>query len=194
MIVICANCGKVFHQFKSWVRYKKTYCCRECFTNSLSKEFVFTCIECGKKFKRLSSLIKYKNLYCSAECYKARGAKVLIICDTCGKKFYRTPSKVNKVNYCSPACYYLSIPVTAVCTYCKKTFNKKNKKAGVSWFCSTECANKFKINKIPTTCATCGEIIFRIPSKIRRANYCSTKCYHGRVAQSGRAVALQAKG
>ncbi len=114
--------------------------------------------------------------------------KLIIRCDWCGKTFERKPSTVKDQNYCSRACLGKAnaeryrLQRLKVCEYCGHVFEYRghHKKRNIHFFCSPDCANKYKNKCISVRCNWCNKEFDKKQSDVNRSNhnFCSTECGH----------------
>jgi hypothetical protein len=69
---------------------------------------------------------------------------------------------------------------TVYCVFCGKEFYSNWRKDHNSYkkFCSPNCANKYRSEKIKVVCLNCEQVIEKVPSQfnLRKWNFCSKKC------------------
>ena len=102
--------------------------------------------------------------------------KIKKICKQCGKEFWVSPYREKSAKYCSMKCYNPKKRVKKICLSCGKEFetwpSKKERK-----YCSMRCRTIAKITRRKLLCSNCGKEIFKVPSTIKKVNFCSHKCY-----------------
>lgn len=103
--------------------------------------------------------------------------KIELVCISCNIKFLRFPSQERSRSFCSKECYLKSniTSVGKICTTCGSEFrirNYRNNKNTKNFFCSVSCRKTSKKIK----CSNCRKSFLRIPSILRKNNFCSTLC------------------
>lgn len=69
-----------------------------------------------------------------------------------------------------------------ICNYCGKKFDKSKNQAHYNiknnkpYYCSKECLNIYKKNRLIVICNQCGTQVEKIPSHITKNNFCSRSC------------------
>lgn len=191
--ITCAQCGKEFSTPKSKADKGAKYCGAECFEIARHKRVACVCEVCGKKFElRPAEINEGQGKFCSWGCYnKSRIKRVECICQECGKKFEAWPSefKQGRGKYCSKACASIATGRERrrdfekyICEQCGKAFEAKLTPAqlaeGDRRFCSRECFDRARTQRIEKTCEFCGKR-FEITAgrEAREAGrFCSRKC------------------
>jgi len=160
------------------------------------------CNYCGVEFDCPPYKLSQQRHFCSRKCvYLFQSKKIELKCDNCGKTIYRSPSLVNRHNFCSKGCYSVWLSknvrgkrhpgwnrVELRCEACGKVFYRPpyRIKEYTHHFCSTECWNKRKGELTPNwrggdavrICKVCGKE-FKTKQAIVRKRYglyCSRKC------------------
>lgn len=163
-------------------------------------EIEIICKQCGISFSVLSYR-KDTAKFCSTSCSNKsrtgekaanwRGGKRPKNCLRCGKEFLIYPGG-NKT-YCSMSCAQLATSprgkdcymwkggeVDTACKHCGKTYKVLPYRVGKSEYCSKECFDKVRQNRMELICDQCGKNYSRQKSKGHRNtfNFCSHKCNH----------------
>jgi len=110
-----------------------------------------------------------------------------IKCDWCNQEFKRNKSHVKNKNYCSRACLgkanaeRFRLKRIKICDNCGIEFegNNRHKNRNKHFFCSQECSNSFKEQKIYIPCDWCGKYLYKKRSDVIRNkhNFCDWGCY-----------------
>jgi very-short-patch-repair endonuclease len=159
---------------------------------------VINCDYCGKEFNKSQSQInKYKHHFCCNECrlnYNKKNKFTKAICDYCKTEFeietrhYKKYLKgINKHIFCSKECnskFYGEIKsntthLNKVCEFCGKEYHVPNYKLNTSKFCSLECYENFRKNKVITlNCDFCNKEFTNIKSQVDKYqnHFCSKEC------------------
>lgn len=117
---------------------------------STTKKIILKCPNCNENFESKIHVLldNHKNNFCSKTC--------------CNE--YQTKHPNNKPTY-----------IDKVCELCGKEFavtlHRKKQK-----YCSMECSNKSKENKIKTKCVICGEVFIIKKSLLNKKKTCSEEC------------------
>lgn len=109
-----------------------------------------------------------------------------IICGTCQTPFQRRFIWGTMPKYCSDDCRKEVLRqqknafknVLKNCVVCKKEFFTDKWKAKTRKYCSSKCASvkNGKGGSVELSCTTCGKQIRRLPSNVRKTNFCDYKC------------------
>lgn len=188
---VCLECGKDFLRRKRDKHIR--FCSNKCGSvyssrqNTILNTSLVSCNNCGKGYRVSNSHIKRKkdkghNFYCSQKCETEKRTENNSVCKICTKKFHRTPYHIKKGfnQYCSQKCQSLGFKTGSYrnCKKCNKEFYvskvqiKRNKQ-----HCSWECVHPdSELLSIP--CYNCGKEIKRYKSRLRKFNFCDTKCFN----------------
>lgn len=188
---ICLECGKDFLRRKRNKKIK--FCSNKCGSvyssrqKSILNSSIVICCNCGKEYRMSNSHIKRKkdkghNFYCSQKCETEKRTENNCVCKTCSKEFHRTPYHIkNGFNqYCSHKCQSLGYKTGNYrnCKKCNKEFYvskiqiRRNKQ-----YCSWNCLHsESEILSLP--CYNCGKEIKRYKSRLRKYNFCDSRCYN----------------
>lgn len=112
---------------------------------------------------------------------------MIIRCNTCNREFERQAAQVKERNYCSRKCLGAANAKRffekrlGLCDGCGKTIEipAGHKKRNKHFFCSTECAWKYKEKKVSVRCDWCRDEIVKKRSAVdrNRHNFCDRGCY-----------------
>lgn len=109
------------------------------------KQIERTCVHCGRTY-----LGNPNSKYCGYDCsHTARRRRIILICQECSKDF-EVQSWSKSTKYCSFKCKVKaqsSDIIDVECTYCHKTFKRKEhlvtRNTSGNSFCSKQCADNF---------------------------------------------------
>lgn len=189
----CAWCGRNFKIVKSRLAKKRKnyFCGIECLRawqrrnvkprqpSKLHYErYDKICESCDKKFN--VAHWERDRKYCSKPCFRhsRREPRKAVRCEGCGKEFVPNPTEVRRGagRFCSKDCFYKSsrLRVVITCKECGKQF-ERTPKQHIDNYCSVECRSK--ANRINVSCENCGEKLSKVPSNIKKHNFCGKGCY-----------------
>lgn len=97
------------------------------------------------------------------------------VCPTCGRGDFRSESGMRSHHKQK---HGESLDLERTCGHCEETFEREPSTDPT--YCSRECSNEAKKNRIELTCETCSETFERRASKVRAeaTRYCSRACAH----------------
>lgn len=112
---------------------------------------------------------------------------IMTICKNCGVEFFGKPERQQ---FCKQSCFVTYVKangslnprkplarVTKLCEYCGKSYKVHPYRKNTSRFCSSECHNLTRLNRVKLNCDYCNKEFETIPAEIRKGRrFCSESC------------------